>query len=412
MCGRVAVLNSARLVEKHQHRLYIIQKKVQKGQKKIKQDGTYITAANHFLAQQVGLLNPHAGAHYLASLSARAPPCMNSNRHRAFSTTSFSKNSDATSTTSTTPYVPFGTNQRPDNDDDEYEWIDEVWEVRTFSHTGREYIYNRTTHEIRPAEEALGGSTDKNKDILLQYEPPMVTVKRRDNDEDEQRELRWEEHTEIRGDRLPYFLNRATGECTWKFPFEDPSLVPEFPIPQPYNFMRVSNIQDLPSAPLFKRLSAAALDFAITISATGAYSAVMYYEMGPKCVPGIAILMFVAYSWRDGVLDQGSRSIGKKMMGLEIVKEKDGSLPGRFETVGRSCYFISYYGMLALGVFEAPQLLYIAGGLLLTDVGLLVVKGKRIGDYGFGTKVIEVQELREERVKDRTDYLLAESNAA
>ena len=85
------------------------------------------------------------------------------------------------------------------------------------------------------------------------------------------------------------------------------------------------------------------------MSGTSVYSSIMYYEMGPKCLPGIAILAFVAYSWRDAVLDEGSRGLGKRYMGLEIVKEKDGTLPGRYETVGRSFYFISYYGLLALG---------------------------------------------------------------
>ena len=63
-------------------------------------------------------------------------------------------------------------------------------------------------------------------------------------------------------------------------------------------------------------------------------------------------------------------------------------------------------------MFEMPDLLYVAAGLLVTDVGLMVADGRRIGDFLFGTKVIQVQELRDERVKDRTDYLVAESNAA
>ena len=59
-----------------------------------------------------------------------------------------------------------------------------------------------------------------------------------------------------------------------------------------------------------------------------------------------------------------------------------------------------------------PDLLYAALGLFVTDVGLMVTQGKRIGDYLFRTKVIEIQEMREERVKDRTKYLKAESMAA
>ena len=59
-----------------------------------------------------------------------------------------------------------------------------------------------------------------------------------------------------------------------------------------------------------------------------------------------------------------------------------------------------------------PELLYAALGLFATDVGLMATQGKRIGDYLFRTKVIEIQEMREERVQDRTTYLKAESMAA
>jgi len=310
------------------------------------------------------------------------------------------------------PYESFGNHPTQDDaatNDDDYEWVDEVWELRRYDATGREYIYNRTTHEIRPAEEAYDSA---NATLVLDYTPLTVSVKRRDVDEMEDRELRWEEHAEVRGDRFPYYLNRATGDTTWQFPFEDPSLVPEVPVIHTYQFMKISNIDELPYAPLPKRLGAAAIDFAVTMSATSVYSGVMYYEMGAKCLPGVAILMFVAYSWRDALLDNGSLGVGKKYMGLEIIKSSDGTLPSRYETVGRSCYFISYYGLLAVGVFEMPELIYAAGGLLSVDAGLMFLKGKRIGDYLFKTKVVETQELREERIQDRKDYLAAETAAA
>ena len=59
-----------------------------------------------------------------------------------------------------------------------------------------------------------------------------------------------------------------------------------------------------------------------------------------------------------------------------------------------------------------PELIYAAGGLLSVDAGLMFLKGKRIGDYLFKTKVVETQELREERIQDRKDYLAAETAAA
>ena len=398
--GRIAALNSTRLMN------HLVCRKLNIS-KVNRQVGARLQT---FVSQQIHLLEPNVGQYYNTQHSAQPT------HRRAFSTSAhpppattppsqFSKDARANK-----PYEAFGTHPRKEDEiekEEDYEWLEEVWELRTYN-TDREYIYNRTTHEIRPAEEAYNKSTSE---LLLEYAPPTVSVKRRDVDENEDRELRWEEHAEVRGDRFPYYLNRATGECTWQFPFEDPALVPEFPTIQPHQFMKINNVNELPFAPLSKRLSAALIDLVVTGGATSLYSAVMYYEMGAKCLPGVAILMFVAYSWRDAVLDQGSVGLGKQYMGLEIVKN-DGTLPGRFETVGRSCYFISYYGLLAIGVFEMPELLWVAGGLLTTDVGLLFAKGKRIGDYMFGTKVVEVQDLRKDRVKDRSAYLVAEAAAA
>ena len=414
--NRTAILNTARIMDSYKPR--VLKKRLKTLQKgKVSQKNNNIQFAKtsqKFLTQQIGLINPYAGAHFLARTSSSLSFSSSSLQTSSFSTIATSSSSFSTASTTSTitkPYQAFGTPSSKHSDDDEYEIVDEVWEVRTYTATGREYIYNRTTHEIRPAEEAITTNNETSDEILSEYIPPMVTIRRKDNDEEEERELRWEEHAEIRGDRLPYFLNRANGETTWKFPFEDPEVVPEFPPMIGHQFMKIENLQELSYAPISKRLGAAALDFAIVVGATGAYSCVMYYEMGPKCLPGVAILLFVAYSWRDAVLEQGSRSLGKKYFNLEIVK-KDGTLPGRYETVGRSFYFISYYGLVAIGVFEMPELLYVAAGLLVTDVGLMVADGRRIGDFLFGTKVIQVQELRDERVKDRTDYLVAESNAA
>ena len=58
---------------------------------------------------------------------------------------------------------------------------------------------------------------------------------------------------------------------------------------------------------LGKRLGAAGIDMAATVGVVGAYSCIMWLEMGEKCLPGIAILMFIGFMWRDAVLGEGSR---------------------------------------------------------------------------------------------------------
>lgn len=298
-------------------------------------------------------------------------------------------------------------NESGDGDDDEYEWVEEEWELRTYPLTGREYIYNRTTNEIRPAEEAL----DKEAEKLIEYNPPVVTVPRGPEAEPTEVELRWEEHAETRADRFPYYLNRATGECVWTFPFEDPALVPAFPEHKKYDYLRVENLDAIPRPRLSKRLGAAFIDLVATCGAMGVYSSIMWLEMGEKCLPGIAILMFVGFMWRDATLEQGSRSLGKRYMGLEIVRS-DGTLPSRLQSVGRSVYFPLHYVLISAGLLEMFELVYVSGGLFALDMVLMVAAGRRLGDYAFGTRVIEEQEDRDLRVQDRKDYLESEKRAA
>jgi len=247
LCNRIAILNTSTLARQHP-----LKKSwnTTSSQKDIVQHSV-TTNVQHFLSTQVTSLNQHLGKYFVARTSHSAAAQV-----RAFTTTTTATatssekkpnaNLDTTTTTTTTtekPYVQFGQHDGPEEEDDEFEMVNEIWEVRQYTHTGREYIYNRTTNEIRPAEEAF----DSNSDTLLQsYNPPSITVKSvREDIGEEIRELRWEEHAEIRGDRLPYYLNRATGECTWKFPFEDPTLVPEFPTSTPHQFMRVSNVNEV-----------------------------------------------------------------------------------------------------------------------------------------------------------------------
>ena len=246
-----------------------------------------------------------------------------------------------------------------DDDGAEYEWVEQEWELRTYELTGREYIFNRTTNEIRPAEEAVDMSSGT---ILSDYAPPVVTVPRGPDQELTEVELRWEEHAETRGDCFSYYLNRATGECVWTFPFEDPALVPAFPESKKYDFLRVEQLEDIPVPGLGKRLGAACVDLAATVGVIGAYSSVMWLEMGEKCLPGIAILMFVGFMWRGACSSRGVAPSASGM-GLEIVKA-DGTLPSRLQSVGRSVYFPLHYLLISIGILEMFELASRSGGLL------------------------------------------------
>ena len=287
------------------------------------------------------------------------------------------------------------------------EWEEEKWELRRYKLTEREYIFNLTTKEIRPIE-----SVDQESGELLPFEAPMVRVSTgKGADEFVERELRWEEHRELKGDRMPYYLNRATGESTWEFPFEDPDLVPSFARIEEYPLTSVPS--SIECAPVGVRIGAAAIDLGVTLTTVSLYSCLIVAEMGiTKSAPGIFLLLMLGYISRDAFVDSGSRSFGKRYLGLEIVRT-DGTLPGRRQTVGRNVVApISIIALAVGGFFSDLYVLSAAGALFAAEFGASVATGRGLGDYIFGTKVIRAQEDRDKRLEERVAYLLAEENAS
>ena len=74
---------------------------------------------------------------------------------------------------------------------------------------------------------------------LEEYKPVEVTL-RQGTDSEVSRQLRFKEFKNIKDDRI-YYLNCATLETTWKFPYENQDVVLDIPALPEYEFKNVSS---------------------------------------------------------------------------------------------------------------------------------------------------------------------------
>lgn len=109
-----------------------------------------------------------------------------------------------------------------------------------------------------------------------------------------------------------------------------------------------------------------------------------------------------AFICRDGFIECGTRSVGKKLMKIEIV-ERNGQLPTRVDNLIRNFYYI--YLLTPIIGFIPFTLL----GFVLTVCDLIIPifskQGKRISDMIFGTVVINELPDRKKRIEKLIESL-------
>lgn len=159
-------------------------------------------------------------------------------------------------------------------------------------------------------------------------------------------------------------------------------------IPEPLRLPR-------PADPL-ARLGAGLLDAGISIavgSAAGylAFMGSAIPEVGLSAAQGTAIALF---AFRDAFGDEGNRSIGKKVFGLEIALW-DGQLPSPSSCAARSWYLC----LIPVAGLHPVLLASLEVGLFFDLASLLLTQdARKAGDYMFGTRVVAERPGRDDRV--------------
>jgi hypothetical protein len=159
-----------------------------------------------------------------------------------------------------------------------------------------------------------------------------------------------------------------------------------------------------PADPLF-RIGAGLADALVSGVGGVAAGAAAYYGSGCEAVElaaaagqGTALLLWLV---RDGLADEGTRSLGKKAFGLELTYW-DGTLASRGHCLARNWY----YGVLPLMALH--PVLDMGGTLLFFfDACSLALTqdARKVADYMFGTRVVNERPARDGRVLDMVESM-------
>ena len=208
------------------------------------------------------------------------------------------------------------------------------------------------------------------------------------------------------GSKRTFFHNADRNVVSWAHPDRPDEDVFASEIEQRH--ATLAQVNDADAAPLARRLGAVLLDMGISLLVGGSFAGAVYVDLGDAqaSIVAFSFALWGSFVVRDAVFEQGTRSLGKRALGLEIVTP-DGQLPVRRHTVLRNLYFIAYGGATAFGDL-APLLLALAGSDLLL---LLFSPGRRkLGDWLGSTKVISERSDRPERLsekKERNDEMMS-----
>ena len=155
----------------------------------------------------------------------------------------------------------------------------------------------------------------------------------------------------------------------------------------------------LKPATVARRLAAGAIDIVASMGFGTALGALLIWELDGVWFGqmGVAFGFLSSFTFRDSVFEKGSRSLGKKIMSLEIVTRQDGMVPTRVRTLGRNMYF---------PVFEAHSLLFPFVQLLFMSDLILIAydrQRRRYGDFISGTCVVPEMPMLKERLEESAE---------
>ena len=148
-----------------------------------------------------------------------------------------------------------------------------------------------------------------------------------------------------------------------------------------------------------RRFAAGVIDIATSMLCGTALGALLIWELDGVWYGqmGVAFGFLSSFTFRDSVIEKGSRSLGKKIMGLEILTRQDGMVPTRVRTLGRNMYF---------PIFEAHSLLFPFVQLLFASDLILIAydrQRRRYGDFISGTCVVPEMPMIKERLEESAE---------
>jgi len=157
----------------------------------------------------------------------------------------------------------------------------------------------------------------------------------------------------------------------------------------------------LQAAKASRRVAAGCIDLAVSVTFASTLGAFVAYELDGVFYGqmGLMVGFLASVTFKDSVFEGGARSLGKRLMSLEIVRRKDGCIPSRLRNLGRNSYF---------GIFEANQLAFPFVQLFFVSDILTMIfdrHRRRYGDFIAGTCVVPEMPLMAQRVQEYEEQM-------
>jgi len=262
-----------------------------------------------------------------------------------------------------------------------------VWVAKVDKETGALFYYEPKTFETR----------DVRPPTTLKMKRPREEKPEYSTDWYDPRFPDWVQYTEFQSKR-PYYHNMATRETTWSPP-DQPGLdvFKEEIEAMSRTLTRVPD--NTPPAPFGRRLVATGIDFGCSLLGGSMFGLLVFIDIDNAvgAASGLGFATWALFVGRDMIIERGTRSPGKKLMKLEIVK-LDGQLPSRWNTLFRQIYLPVYMASSMLMPYIFAFSAFDLGLMLFTPQRL------RLGDFIGMTRVIPELHDREERLKEKMKF--------
>ncbi|GBG26501.1 Rho GTPase-activating protein 27 [Hondaea fermentalgiana] len=262
------------------------------------------------------------------------------------------------------------------------------WVAKVDADTGVLFYYNEKSWESRNERPLTTESVADIAAALPARKPEYAT------DWSDPKYPDWIQYIEFQSKRA-YYHNTATGETTWAPP-DQPDL-DVFKKEIEDSQQTLMTVPDsVPSAAPGRRFLAGIVDAGASFAAGCAFGTLVYLDIGNLMGAGASVSLsaWTFFVCRDMIFERGTRSPGKRLLKLEIVRT-DGQLPSRWNTLFRQIYLPVYLGsaflMPYIFVFSAADL----GAMLFT------AKRQRLGDFIAQTRVIDEQPDRQVRLDEK-----------
>lgn len=193
--------------------------------------------------------------------------------------------------------------------------------------------------------------------------------------DEEDKYIEWEQRVDKKTKRT-FYLHPDTKQTTWHHPSVG-----------------------LRPATLSRRMAAGTIDLFASAGFGTALGMLYAWELDGAQYGQMAVAagFLISFTCRDSIFQRGTRSLGKRVMALEVVRRSDGMLPTRMRTLGRNFYAPIFGDQFTF--FPFVHLIF------FSDIFMMKYdrQCRRFGDFLCDTTVVPEMPMMKERVNEQAE---------